>query len=56
MARRRGKVYLPHSSIKNRRQYDALKRKGFSKSEAAAISNASWNKGHYKSGRRRRKR
>lgn len=52
----RGKVYRPHSSIKNPRQYKKLKGLGFSKSEAAAISNASFNKGHYKSGRRRRKR
>jgi hypothetical protein len=32
-------------SIKNRKQYERLKEKGFSKSSAAAISNASYNKG-----------
>lgn len=50
---RKGKVFRPHSSIKNPRQYKRLKSLGFTKSEAAAISNASFNKGHYRSGRRR---
>lgn len=35
-------------SIKNRKQYEKLKTLGFSKSEAAAISNASYNKGKKK--------
>lgn len=38
----------PGPSIKDAKQYEALKRKGMSKSQAAAISNASFNK----SGRR----
>ena len=40
----------PHGkSIKNTAQYEALKKKGMSKSSAAAISNASLNKGQKKS-------
>lgn len=35
-------------SIKNRDQYEKLKEIGFTKSEAAAISNASYNKGKKK--------
>ncbi len=42
-------------SIKNRKQYEKLKSLGFTKSEAAAISNASHNKGkHKKKGKRRK--
>lgn len=33
------------NSIKNPRVYEALKRKGYSKSKAAAISNAAFKKG-----------
>ena len=46
-------------SIKNKRKYKALKRKGMSKSRAAAISNAGKKgsrKGGRKSGRRRKHR
>jgi hypothetical protein len=45
-------------SIKNKRKYKALKRKGMSKSRAAAISNAgkkASRKGGRKSGKKRRK-
>jgi hypothetical protein len=45
-------------SIKNKRKYKALKRKGMSKSRAAAISNAGKSasrKGGRKSGRKRKK-
>lgn len=38
-------------SIKNRKQYEKLKSLGYSKSKAAAISNASYKKGK-KKGRR----
>jgi len=37
-----------YNSIRNIKQYRALKGVGFTKSEAAAISNASWNKGKKK--------
>ncbi len=40
-----GKKY---ASIKNPRVYEALKRKGYSKSKAAAISNAMVKKGRRK--------
>jgi hypothetical protein len=40
-------------SIKNRKQYERLKEKGFSKSSAAAISNASYNKGKGKHKKKR---
>ena len=46
-----GKKY---KSIKNPKQYEKLKDIGFSKSQAAAISNASYNKSH-KRGRKKRK-
>ncbi len=46
-----GKKY---KSIKNPKQYEALKDKGFSKSSAAAISNASYKKGHKRKGRKKR--
>lgn len=38
----------PGPSIKNPATYEALKREGKSKSQAAAISNAAINKGHKK--------
>lgn len=46
-----GKKY---KSIKNPKQYETLKQKGFSKSSAAAISNASYAKGHKKRGKKKR--
>lgn len=44
----------PGPSVKNPATYEALKRKGLSKSSAAAISNAALNKG-YRKGRHRKK-
>lgn len=41
----------PGPSIKNPAQYEALKKKGMSKSQAAAISNASAAKGRKKRGK-----
>lgn len=41
-------------SIKNKKQYEKLKDLGYSKSSAAAISNASYNKGHKRRGKKKR--
>lgn len=43
-------------SIKNPKTYEALKREGYDKSSAAAISNAALNKGHKKGKHRKKKR
>lgn len=40
------------SSVKNDRQYEALRDQGASKEKAARIANASWNEGKSKVGRR----
>lgn len=43
-------------SIKNGRVYDALRRKGYSKTKAAKISNAMWKgRSHKRSGRKGRR-
>ncbi len=42
-----GKKY---ASIKNPKQYEDLKQRGFNKQSAARISNASYAKGHPKKG------
>jgi len=47
---------MPGKQVKNWRQYHALKRKGYSKTKAAKITNASAAKRRVKSRRRRKRR
>lgn len=54
MAQLPGKSAGP--SIKNPDTYEALKREGYSKSQAAAISNSALNKGHKKGKHHKKKR
>lgn len=56
MGRKKGKSKrYPHGkSIKNGRVYEALRRKGMSKSKAAAISNAQKQKGRRRKGKRKK--
>jgi hypothetical protein len=39
---------MPGPEVKNWKQYEKLREKGFSKEEAARITNASWAKKHGK--------
>lgn len=43
------------NSIKNRKVYNALRRKGYSKKKAARISNAQWAKRKRRAGTKKRR-